>query len=172
MDDNTGTIEAEAIDYTEVTADLVAAYVSNNPLPAAELATLIASVHAAVTGLGTPGVPAVPRPEKPTAAQIRKSIRPDALISFEDGKPYKTLRRHLTGLGLDAATYREKWGLPRDYPMVAASYSEARSAMAKSIGLGQMRGKAKRQPTETAASTAEKPKRPGRPRKAKEPVEA
>lgn len=172
MDDNTGTIEAAAIDYTEVTADLVAAYVSNNRVPANEMATLIASVHAAVSGLGNTGVSAAPRAEKPTAAQIRKSIRPDALISFEDGKPYKTLRRHLTGLGLDAETYREKWGLPRDYPMVAASYSEARSAMAKSIGLGQLRGKARQQPTEAAAATAEKPKRAGRPRKAKEPVEA
>ncbi|SFT26943.1 MucR family transcriptional regulator [Methylobacterium sp. yr668] len=171
MDHNTGTIEDKAIDYTELTADLVAAYVSNNPVPATELATLIASVHAAVTGLGNTGVAVAPRPEKPTAAQIRKSIRPDALISFEDGKPYKTLRRHLTGLGMDPETYRAKWGLPRDYPLVAASYSEARSAMAKSIGLGQRRGRAASLRAASPEATAEKPKRAGRLRKAKEPQE-
>ncbi|MGE8131775.1 MucR family transcriptional regulator [Methylobacterium sp. NPDC080182] len=168
MDDNARTIEAEAIDYTGLAADLVAAYVSNNPVPTSELAALIASVHAAVTGLGNTGVSATPRPERPTAAQIRKSIRPEALISFEDGKPYKTLRRHLTGLGLDPEAYREKWGLPRDYPMVAASYSEARSAMAKSIGLGQMRGKAASRHADAPAAPVEKPKRVGRPRKAVE----
>ncbi|MET3789387.1 putative transcriptional regulator [Methylobacterium radiotolerans] len=116
MDDKMGTIEAESSDYTGLTADLVVAYVANNPVPVTELAALIANVHAAVTGLGNTSALAAPRVEKPTAAQIRKSIRPDALISFEDGKPYKTLRRHLTGLGLDPETYREKWGLPRDYP--------------------------------------------------------
>lgn len=169
MGDNTATIES--IDYIELTADLVAAYVSNNPVPTSELAALIATLHAAVAGLGNTDASAAPRPEKPTAAQVRKSIRPDALISFEDGKPYKTLKRHLTGLGLDPEAYREKWGLPRDYPMVAASYSEARSAMAKSIGLGQLRGKAAAQPAGNPEATAEKPKRAGRPRKAGEPVE-
>jgi predicted transcriptional regulator len=74
---------------------------------------------------------------KATPAQIRKSITRDALISFEDGKPYKTLKRHLTTFGLTIEQYRAKWGLPADYPTVAPSYSEARSAMAKALGLGQ-----------------------------------
>ncbi|MBP2499004.1 putative transcriptional regulator [Methylobacterium sp. PvP062] len=171
MDDKMGTIEAESSDYTGLTADLVVAYVANNPVPVTELAALIANVHAAVTGLGNTSALAAPRVEKPTAAQIRKSIRPDALISFEDGKPYKTLRRHLTGLGLDPETYREKWGLPRDYPLVAVSYSQARSAMAKSIGLGQSRGKAASQRADIPEATAEKSKRVGRPRKARETAE-
>lgn len=166
-----GMIEAESIDYTGLTADLIAAYVANNPVPVTELATLIANVHAAVIGLGNTSASAASRAEKPTAAQIRKSIRPDALISFEDGKPYKTLRRHLAGLGLDPETYREKWGLPRDYPLVAASYSQARSAMAKSIGLGQLRGKVAQQSTEPPEAKAEKPKRAVRPRKVKEAAE-
>ena len=75
--------------------------------------------------------------ERPTAAQIRKSITPDALTSFVDGKRYKTLKRHLSKHGLDPHSYRAKFGLPTDYPMVSPSYSEARSALAKNIGLGR-----------------------------------
>src|SRR5207244_3051568 len=108
----------------------------------AELPALLASVHAAITGLGQSAPSAEPEIDRPTPGQIRKSIRPDALISFEDGKPYKTLKRHLTKLGLSAEEYRAKWGLPRDYPMTAASYSEQRSKLALSIGLGQRNRKA------------------------------
>ncbi|MET3414958.1 MucR family transcriptional regulator [Methylobacterium sp. 1030] len=172
MDDNIKTAEAEAIDFIELTAGLVAAYVSHNPVPTAELATLIASLHAALTGLGDHGSPTATPVTRMTPAQIRKSIRPEALTSFEDGKPYKTLKRHLLKLGLDPEAYREKWGLPRDYPMVAASYSEARSAMAKSIGLGQRPRKAASQVAEAADPAAERPKRVSRPRKAQEPVRA
>ncbi|WP_283205814.1 MucR family transcriptional regulator [Methylobacterium cerastii] len=125
-----------------MTADLVSAFVSNNNVPVSELPALIASVHAALAGLGKEA-PAEPAgPEKPTPAQIRKSVTPDALISFEDGKSYKTLRRHLTMRGLTAEGYREKYGLPADYPMTSASYSAQRSALAHSLGLGQMRRKA------------------------------
>lgn len=165
-------IEAEAIDHTELTVGLVSAYVANNSVPAAELATLIATTHAALAGLGGSATPATPAVAKATPAQIRKSITHGALISFEDGKPYKTLKRHLTVLGLDPEAYREKWGLPRDYPMVAASYSEARSALAKSAGLGQQRRKAVSKVAEDAEAVAKQPKRAGRPRKAKMSAEA
>ena len=154
-------IEAEAIDYTELTAGLVSAYVANNSVPAAELATLIATTHAALARLGGSATPATPAVAKATPAQIRKSITHGALISFEDGKPYKTLKRHLTVLGLDPEAYREKWGLPRDYPMVAASYSEVRSALAKSVGLGQQRRKTVPKVAEDAETVAEQPKRAG-----------
>ncbi|MEL6059475.1 MucR family transcriptional regulator [Methylobacterium sp. DCY52] len=172
MDENIGKIDVEAIDYTELTAGLVSAYVSNNSVSATELATLIATTHAALAGLGGSATPATPAVAKTTPARIRKSITHGALISFEDGKPYKTLKRHLTGLGLDPETYREKWGLPRDYPMVAASYSEARSALAKSVGLGQQRRKAVPKVAEVAETVAAQPKRAGRPRKVKVSAEA
>lgn len=172
MDENTGMIEAESIDYTELAVGLVSAYVANNSVPAAELAALIATTHAALAGLGGSATPATPAVAKVTRAQIRKSITHGALISFEDGKPYKTLKRHLTVLGLDPEAYREKWGLPRDYPMVAASYSETRSALAKSGGLGQQRRKAVPKVAEDAEAGAEQPKRVRRPRKAKVSAEA
>ncbi|MCJ2099660.1 MucR family transcriptional regulator [Methylobacterium sp. E-046] len=139
-----------------LTADIVSAYVSNNRVPPAEMAGLLSSVHAAITGLGSSPAVVEPRPAKPTPAQIRKSITPDALISFLDGKPYKTLKRHLTGNGMTIDEYRERYGLPRDYPAVAASYSESRSALAKSLGLGQQRRK--------SAETAEKPSKARKPK--------
>jgi predicted transcriptional regulator len=126
-----------------ITAELVAAYVSNNPVPVAELPALITRVHGAIAGLvsGTltadTGSTAQADVEKPSAAQIRKSVRPDGIVSFIDGKTYKTLKRHLTSHGLDPRSYRDRYGLPADYPMVAPSYAEQRSALAKAIGLGQ-----------------------------------
>ncbi|MDR7035609.1 MULTISPECIES: MucR family transcriptional regulator [Methylobacterium] len=122
----------------ERTVDVVSAYVSNNSVPTADLPALIASVHEALKSLadGTPKVEA-DVVEKPTTAQIRKSIRPDGLISFIDGKSYKTLKRHLTKHGLDPHSYRERYGLPADYPTTSANYSAQRSALAKSLGLGQ-----------------------------------
>ena len=139
MDEKTSVTQAVTVDYTELTAGLVSAYVANNRVPAAELTTLIATTHAALTRLGNAGEPAASPSIKLTPAQIRKSITHNALFSFDDGKPYKTLKRHLTSLGLSPEAYREKWGLPQDYPMVAASYSELRSTYAKSFGLGQRR---------------------------------
>jgi predicted transcriptional regulator len=100
--------------------------------------------------------------EKPTPAQIRKSITPEALISFIDGKPYKTLKRHLTGNGMTIEEYRERYGLPRDYPSTAASYSEMRAALAKSFGLGQQRRKAASKAANMAETVAEGPKKRGR----------
>ncbi|GJE44616.1 MucR family transcriptional regulator [Methylobacterium soli] len=123
----------------ELSAGIIAAYVSNNSVPVADLPALISNVHAALNGLtsGASQAAAEEQVEKATPAQVRKSITPDALISFIDGKPYKTLKRHLTGHGLDPHSYRQRYGLPSDYPMVAASYAAQRSKLAKAIGLGR-----------------------------------
>lgn len=133
-------------DLTGLTAEIVAAYVSNNPVPVVELPNLIQSVHNAVSGLTSGGThesaPSSVGAERPTQAQIRKSVRNDGIVSFIDGKSYKTLKRHLTGHGLDPRSYRERYGLPVDYPMVAPSYAEQRSALAKAIGLGVPGGRA------------------------------
>ncbi|WP_246691714.1 MucR family transcriptional regulator [Methylobacterium sp. WL12] len=99
------------------------------------------SVHAALAGLGNEAAAEPAGPEKPTTAQIRKSVTPDALISFEDGKSYKTLKRHLTLRGLTPEGYRAKYGLASDYPMTTANYSAQRSALAHALGLGQQRRK-------------------------------
>nr|WP_313898980.1 MucR family transcriptional regulator [Methylobacterium sp. J-059] len=125
-----------------MTADLVAAFVSNNNVPASELPALITSVHAAINGLGNGVKAEAAIPEKPTPAQIRKSVTPDGMVSFEDGKTYKTMKRHLTLRGLTPESYRAKYGLPSDYPIVSAAYSAKRSELARSLGLGQLRRKA------------------------------
>jgi predicted transcriptional regulator len=121
---------------TQLTAIIVAAYVGNNDVPINDLQDLIRSVHKALSAVGAPVAEPAPA-VRATAAQITRSVTPDALVSFEDGKRYKQLRRHLTALGLSPDGYRAKWGLPKDYPMVAASYSAQRSALAKSFGLGK-----------------------------------
>ncbi|MDP4024798.1 MucR family transcriptional regulator [Methylobacterium sp. NEAU 140] len=143
--------EASANDRTQeitlLAGDIVSAYVSNNSVPVAELPGLIASVHAALARLGS-GMSAQPEPEpveQPGAAEIRRSIGRDGLVSFIDGKTYKTLKRHLTSHGLDPRSYRERYGLPGDYPMVAPGYAEQRSALAKEIGLGRPGALAERQ---------------------------
>ncbi len=138
--DETGT---QTIDYVEIATGVVSAYLSHNRVPVAELPGLLASVHAALVGLGQDVGAAEPAVERLTPAQIRKSIRPDALISFIDGKPYKTLKRHLTKHGLTINAYRDRFGLPRDYPTTAASYSAARSALARQTGLGRKDGSEK-----------------------------
>lgn len=135
----------------KLTAEIVMAYVSNNILPAKDLPALIGEVDAALARLGgavTPADAAEPVVEKPKAAAIKKSITPDALISFIDGKPYKTLKRHISLHGLDAYSYRERYGLPSDYPMTAPSYSERRSALAKGMGFGRLGGRARKQAAE------------------------
>lgn len=124
-------------DMIVLTADVVAAFVGNNKVAVADLPGLIKTVHAALSGAEGPAPEAVEEVVKLTAGQIRKSITPDALISFLDGKPYKTLKRHLTTHGVTIAEYKARFGLPNDYPTTAPSYSAARSAMAKSLGLGQ-----------------------------------
>ena len=121
----------------ELTAEIVSAYVGNNSVHGADLPNMIASIHSALNGLGEPQQVV---PEKLTPLMpIKKTITPDHLISLEDGKHYKSLKRHLGGRGLTPEQYRDKWGLPRDYPMVAPNYSAQRSEMARSIGLGRKR---------------------------------
>lgn len=142
MDEKSEVLTPAVADLIKITTDVVAVYLTRNHVPAADLPLLLANVHAAFAGLGQSPSTAEPEANKLTSSQIRRSIRPDALISFEDGKPYKTLKRHLTALGLSPEDYRAKWGLPRDYPMTAASYSEQRSKSALSHGLGQHRKKA------------------------------
>jgi predicted transcriptional regulator len=121
---------------TEFTADIVAAYVANNPVPAANLADLIATVHTAVSGLSQPTIPAVEAPVP--AVNPKRSVHADYIVCLEDGRRFKSLKRHLmTHYGLTAEEYRAKWGLPGDYPMVAPNYAAARSALAKKMGLGR-----------------------------------
>lgn len=167
MDDVTSTSNPAQISLVELTADIVAAYISNNSVPASELPALLAAIHGAVRGLGDPAPASEQKADLATPGQIRKSITHDALISFEDGRPYKTLKRHLTKLGLSPDEYRQKWGLPRDYPLVAASYSETRSALAKSLGLGNKRPNAATRSDADAETPTEAPKSSGH--KAPEP---
>ncbi|MFC6791802.1 MucR family transcriptional regulator [Methylobacterium komagatae] len=129
----------ETIQFIEMTGEIVAAYVSHNHVAVGDLPALIASVHASLHGFTAPGagLPAEEATDKPTMAQIRKSVKPEGIVSFIDGKTYKTLKRHLTSHGLDPDSYRERYGLPSDYPMVALAYSEKRSSLAKSLGLGR-----------------------------------
>ncbi len=121
----------------ELSADIVSAYVANNSVTPADLVGLLASVHASLVKLGSKPEAAAPATLVP-AVSIRKSVTPDAIICLEDGKSFKSLKRHLnTSYGMTPAEYRTKWGLAADYPMVAPAYLEARSALAKSIGLGR-----------------------------------
>lgn len=159
----------------ELTADIAAAYLSANTVPAGDLASLIQTIHQALSGVSS-GAPApAAEPAKP-AVPLKKSITPDYLISLEDGKKYKSLKRHLrTKYSMTPDEYRTKWGLPKDYPMVAPNYAKARSEMARSMGLGQG-GRGRKPATAAAPKTAKAPKPakaaapakrgPGRPPKA------
>ena len=134
-----GTETRKATDVTALAAEVVSAYVSNNAVAAAKLPDLLGRVHAALTLLGSGGASGTHTAaavERPSPAEIRQSVRPEGIVSFIDGRPYKTLKRHLTSRGLDPRSYRERYGLPVDYPMVASDYAARRSALAKAIGLG------------------------------------
>ncbi|RVD39153.1 MucR family transcriptional regulator [Mesorhizobium sp. M4A.F.Ca.ET.020.02.1.1] len=121
----------------ELTADVVSAYVSNNPVPVGDLPALIGQVHAALKGTAGGVSAAEPEALKP-AVPIRKSVSADYIICLEDGKKFKSLKRHLsTHYGLTPDEYRAKWGLAADYPMVTPNYAAARSALAKTMGLGR-----------------------------------
>ena len=127
-----------AENFTELTAHIVSAYVANNSVPAADLPDLIATVHQAVSGLSQTKTPAA-EPQAP-AVNPRRSVHPDYIISLEDGKRFKSLKRHLmTHYGMSPEEYRSKWNLPADYPMVAPNYAAARSELAKKMGLGRKR---------------------------------
>jgi predicted transcriptional regulator len=138
--------DASAPNFIELAADIVSAYVSNNSLPTSELPALLTSVHMALAGTAK-GQSQEPTPALNPAVSIKKSVTPDYIVCLDDGKKFKSLKRHLrTTYGLTPEQYREKWDLPRDYPMVAPNYAKARSELAKTMGLGQQR--------KTAAKTA------------------
>ncbi|MGM4892663.1 MULTISPECIES: MucR family transcriptional regulator [unclassified Tardiphaga] len=129
--------------FIDLTATIVSAYVGHNPTPASELPALIGQVHAALVRVsnGRPEVAA--EPAKP-AVSVKKSMTAEYLICLEDGKRFKSLKRHLrTQYSMTPEQYREKWGLPADYPMVAPNYAVARSQLAKKMGLGQQRRRRK-----------------------------
>ncbi|RUX09919.1 transcriptional regulator [Mesorhizobium sp. M8A.F.Ca.ET.059.01.1.1] len=146
--------QGNKLDTVSITADIVAAYVSNNPVPVGELSKLIGDIHAALNGIGAPAVEPVVKQEP--AVSIKKSVTPDFIICLEDGKKFKSLKRHLQLFDLTPDQYRQKWNLPADYPMVAPNYAATRSALAKSIGLGRKTSAAtsaeKRKPTIRAAA--------------------
>lgn len=124
-------------DLIEYSTDIVAAYVSHNAISPTDLPKLIADVHAALQALDAEDV-AAPVEEKKPAVPVRKSVTSDYIVCLEDGKKFKSLKRHLrTHYNLSPEEYRDKWGLPADYPMVAPSYSATRSKLAKDNGLGR-----------------------------------
>jgi predicted transcriptional regulator len=127
----------------ELTANIVSAYLSNNPTQASEIPNLIGQVHAALLRVSTGRVDAPLEPARP-AVSVKKSITPEHLVCLEDGKRFKSLKRHLrTQYNMTPEQYRDKWGLPADYPMVAPNYAVARSQLAKKMGLGQQQRKRK-----------------------------
>jgi predicted transcriptional regulator len=128
----------------ELTAEVVSAYVGKNALPVGALPELISSVSASIASLGSQ---APEKPEPVPAVNPKKSVFPDYIVCLEDGKRFKSLKRHIASFGLSPEEYRAKWNLRRDYPMVAPNYAAQRSELAKQIGLG-------RKPAATSAATA------------------
>jgi len=137
------TDQIEHNDLLALTSDIVSSHVANNSVAVSDVPQLIQNVFATLASLGAPQKPVEVRQEP--AVPIRQSIRPDYIVCLEDGKKLKMLKRHLmTSFGMTPDEYRAKWGLPADYPMVAPNYAESRRQLAKSIGLGTSRGRAKR----------------------------
>ena len=135
---------SKSSDLLKLASDIVAAYVSNNPVPAGELPAMIKNVHATLGGLTGAPAAEVPANQKP-AVPVKKSITPEYLVCLEDGKRLKMLQRYLRArYGLSPDQYRTKWGLPSDYPMVASNYAAQRSEFAKKIGLGKPAAKTRR----------------------------
>ncbi|SED81080.1 transcriptional regulator, MucR family [Rhizobiales bacterium GAS191] len=140
MAEQTGT---EMNDLVTMTADVVAAYVAQNTLPSSELPALIQQIHSTLQQVAS-GVQHAPDQPLTPAVPIKKSVTRDYIICLEDGKKFKSLKRHLrSSFDLSPEEYRKKWGLPYDYPMVAPAYAQTRSDLAKSMGLGNLRQKAK-----------------------------
>ena len=130
-------IEEQSVTFVELTAEIVCAYVGNNAVPASEIPALIKQVHRALSEASAKAA-APETPKLDPAVPVNRSITPDYLICLEDGKKFKSLKRHLkTHYDLSPEQYREKWGLAPDYPMVAPAYAEARSRLAKEMGLGR-----------------------------------
>jgi len=137
MNDDNGAFAAAEADLIELSTEIVSAYVSHNSVSPGDLPRLIADIHGALRSLQTNEVVAPVEELKP-AVPVKKSVAPDYIICLEDGKKFKSLKRHLrTHYNLSPEEYREKWGLPADYPMVAPSYSATRSKLAKDNGLGR-----------------------------------
>jgi predicted transcriptional regulator len=135
--------DAAGKSFIDLTANIVSAYLSNNPTPASEIPNLISQIHAALMRVSSGRADATTEPAKP-AVSLKKSVNPDYLVCLEDGKRFKSLKRHLrTQYNMTPEQYRDKWGLPPDYPMVAPNYAVARSQLAKKMGLGQQRPKRK-----------------------------
>ena len=133
--------EAPRTDLLDLTATIVAAYVSHNTVQKPELSGLIRDVYAALNAM-TGTTQMAPREEPKPAIAVKRSVTPDYIVCLEDGKKFKSLKRHLRShYNLSPEEYREKWGLPHDYPMVAPNYAEARSQLAKKMGLGTRRDK-------------------------------
>jgi predicted transcriptional regulator len=156
------------LDLVEIVADVVSAYVSNNAVTPSEIPGLIEAVHRALGRLGGPG-PETTIEKRAPAVSIRKSVTADYLISLEDGRRFKALKRHLRTLGMTPDDYRRKWSLPQDYPMVAPAYAARRSELAKINRLGGRRRKSV-EPLITTDHSAPGPVMPrpkrGRPKKA------
>ena len=135
MQENSAGDQGTSTDLLSLTAEVVSAYVAKNPLPTAALPEVIAQVHQSLRALSGPKqgpqVPLVP------AVPIKKSVTPDYIISLEDGRKFKSMKRYLGLLGMSPDEYRQRWGLPRDYPMVAPNYAAKRSELAKTMGLGR-----------------------------------
>jgi predicted transcriptional regulator len=146
-------------DNIELAAEIVSAFVSNNSLPVTELPALIASVHATLGRLS--GAKAEEKAEPPTpAVSVKRSVTPDYIVCLEDGKKFKSLKRHLrTRYDMTPDQYRAKWNLASDYPMVAPNYAAARSELAKSMGLGQQRRKARAKTASVETKAAPAPRR-------------
>jgi MucR family transcriptional regulator, transcriptional regulator of exopolysaccharide biosynthesis len=137
------TDEFASRNFVELTADIVAAYVRHNPVSASDIPAIIGQVHSALAAISGGRKPAQGEPPKPVVS-VKRSITPDYLVCLEDGKRFKSLKRHLrTQYNLSPDQYRDKWGLPRDYPMVAPNYAATRSRLAVQIGLGQKRRRRK-----------------------------
>jgi predicted transcriptional regulator len=137
MTEETGVAASSDNDLIDLSTEIVSAYVSHNALSVTDLPKLIADVHLALRGLRAPGAPVAAEELKP-AVPVKKSVAADYIICLEDGKKFKSLKRHLrTHYDLSPDEYREKWGLPADYPMVAPNYSATRSRLAKDNGLGR-----------------------------------
>lgn len=127
--------------YVELAADIVSAYVSNNSVATSDLPSLIGEIHSALVRISS-GVVETPSESLKPAVPVKKSITPDYIICLDDGKKFKSLKRHLrTQYNMTPEEYRERWNLPAEYPMVAPNYAQARSQLAKKMGLGQQRRK-------------------------------
>lgn len=162
-------VDQSQSDLTALTVELVSAFVANNNLRSEDLATLIASTHGALAALNKPAPTAdeAQAEEHKPAVTMKKSLAdPSHIISMIDGKPYKALKRHLSGHGLDPQSYRERYKLPASYPMVAPGYSEARREVAKRLGLGRKPGGGRQADAPAQPDAAAKPARKPRGRKA------